>query len=92
MYQDFDNMTDEELAACEAKLKQMEQAIPEPGEDPERYRRAMSSYNSVKNRNASILRRHKTQYDMPEVPMRTHAVSLGDICFATNNYSANGTY
>lgn len=79
-------VTDEELAACEAKLKQMEQAIPEPGEDPERYRRAMSSYNSVKNRNASILRRHKTQYDTPEVPMRTHAVSLGDICFATNKF------
>ncbi len=85
-------VTDEELHQCEEKLRQMEQNIPEPGEDPVRYRRAVSQYNAVKRRNETILYRHGRQYEFPAPPIAVHAVAIGDICFATNKFELYQDY
>ena len=85
-------ITKEELAECEQKLQQMKDQIPEQGEDPVRYRTAMSKYNSVKRRNRSILERYQRQNDIPEPPSETHAIALGDIAFATNKFELYQDY
>ena len=79
-------ITEEELATCEEKLRQLESAIPEQGEDPERYRRAMSTYNSVKQRNKTVTERYKRQNEIPKPACKVHAIALGDIAFATNKF------
>ena len=79
-------VTDEELRTCQAKLEELAKKIPEPGEDPKKYRVAMSQYNSVKSRNSQILYRHGRQYEFPAPPITVHAVSIGDIAFATNKF------
>lgn len=79
-------ITDEELAECEHKLQQLERTIPEKGEDPERYRKTMSTYNAVKKRNALVLERYERQNNIPAPACTVHAVALGDVAFATNKF------
>lgn len=85
-------VTDEELRQCEEKLRQLEQQIPEPGDDPVKYRRAVSQYNTVKRRNETILYRYGRQYEYPAPPIAVHAVVIGDICFATNKFELYQDY
>lgn len=79
-------VTDEELHTCEAKLEELKTKIPEKGDDPVKYRRAVSQYNAVKRRNETILYRHGRQYEFPAPPITVHAVAIGDIAFATNKF------
>lgn len=79
-------VTDEELRTCEAKLGELAAKIPERGDDPVKYRKAVSQYNAAKNRNENILYRYRRQYEFPAPPITVHAVAIGDIAFATNKF------
>lgn len=79
-------ITEEELAACERKLEEMKSSIPDPNEDPESYRKAMSFYNNIKKRNENVLHKYKQQFETPTVDFETHALAIGDVAFATNKF------
>ena len=76
-------ITDEEKLWCEQNIQQMEGQIPSPDADPEAYRKAMSMYNSVKDRNERAIGRYHTQEAEPNLTTRVHTVRIGDIAFAT---------
>lgn len=79
-------ITEEEMKACEQKLEELKSRIPEPGDDPLRYREAMSRYQSGKNRIEGILHKYKQQFETPMIPFETHALAIGDVAFATNKF------
>ena len=86
-------ITDEELEACQKKLKELERNIPDVNDDPERYRVAMSSYKSYVGRNESILRRYAQQKEnLPDPTFEAHAVAIGDVAFDTNKFELYQDY
>lgn len=85
-------ITEEEMKACQIKLEEMKDQIPEPGGDPEQYREAMSRYNSAQNRTQGIFYKYKQQFEDPTICFETHALAIGDVAFATNKFELYQDY
>ena len=80
-------ITPEEKAWCEENIEQMRDLVPNPeNSTPEEYRKAMSRYNSIKNRNTRAIERFEIQGENPTISMGCYAVQIGDIAFATNRF------
>ncbi len=78
----------EERDWCEQNIKDMESRIPSPGQSTqEEYRKAISTYNSVKGRNQRAIARYETQEEQqPTLDTHVHVVRIGDIAFATTRF------
>ncbi len=80
-------ITPEERDWCEQNIRDMESRIPDPAQStPEEYRKAMSTYNSVKGRNERAIGRYETQAEQPTLTSRVHVVRIGEIAFATTRF------
>lgn len=80
-------ITDEEKLWCEQNIEEMKNNIPDPQEStPEAYRKAVSTYNSVKGRNERAIGRWEDQKEHPNWPTRCHVVQIGEIAFATTRF------
>lgn len=81
-------VTDQEAQECRDKIQAMEAMIPDRDSctDAE-YRKAVSRYNSVKNRNTNALARYEKQ-SQEDLYLHTvvHAVQVGEIAFASNRF------
>ena len=87
-------ITDEEAQECRDKIKEMENMIPDRAScTDEEYRKAVSRYNSVKNRNTNALERYEKQ-DQEETVIHTtvHAVQVGEVAFASNRFELYQDY
>jgi hypothetical protein len=68
-------------------LRDTPEKSPDPNTcEPMRYRKALSNYNSVKNRNETIRRRYTRQDQFPVEDIQVHILRIGDIAFATNKF------
>ena len=77
-------ITDEEKLWCEQNIEDMKNRIPDPAQStPEEYRKALSTYNSVKGRNERAIDRWEAQKTNPTWPTHCHVVQIGEIAFAT---------
>ena len=87
-------VTEEEAQECRDKLKELESLVPErEGMTDEEYRKAMSRYNSVKNRQLRSLERYEKQtQEDPMLHTVVHAVQVGDIAFASNRFEMYQDY
>jgi hypothetical protein len=87
-------VTDEEAQACRDKLKELEGLVPDQAAmTGEEYRKAMSRYNSVKNRQTAALERYETQgQEDPMLHTVVHAVQVGEIAFASNRFEMYQDY
>ena len=80
-------ITDAEKQWCEDTIKLMDQQLEAKKHgDPETVRRAVSTHQSICNRNQQAIARWETQDADPYLPMECHAVGIGDMAFATNRF------
>ncbi len=80
-------ITEEEKLWCEENIQKMKDRIPEnAGDDPEAYRKAVSTYNSIKARNEGAIRRFCEQEESPIYPVDVNVVRLGEIAFCTTPF------
>ena len=87
-------ITDEEAQWCRDNIAAMADKIPDrENVTDEEYRRAMSRYNTIKNRNTSALGRYEDQPNVdPYLHTVVHAVQVGDIAFASNRFELYQDY
>jgi len=87
-------VTEEEAQECRDKIVQMESMIPNREEcTDEEYRKAVSRYNSVRNRNTAAIERYEKQgSEDPMLHTVVHAVRVGDIAFASNRFEMYQDY
>lgn len=87
-------ITDEEAQWCRENIQAMADKIPDrENATDEEYRKAMSRYNSVKNRNTSALERYEKQgREDPYLHTVVHAVQVGEVAFASNRFEMYQDY
>ena len=78
-------ITEQEAAWCRETLEKMRDAMPTGG-TPAELSYAQSRYKSMMGRNERALERYAVQQEEPTIPMRLHAVRIGEIAFATNRF------
>ena len=80
-------ISEEEKIWCEQNIEEMKDQIPDPADStPEEYRKAITTYNSVKSRNERAIARFHEQDQNPTYPTRVHTVRVGDIAFCTTQF------
>lgn len=80
-------VTEEEKIWCENNIEAMKSMIPDDKNGtPEEIRKAVSQFNSVRNRNLAAIRRFETQDQNPMFPLEIHVTQMGEIAFATNRF------
>ena len=79
-------VSEAEKVWCEETLEQMRQNLPTPDADPAAYRRAVTHYNSIKERNERALARYQEQQTTSTFDTTTHVVRVGDIAFCTTRF------
>ncbi|MBQ3866492.1 MAG: hypothetical protein II776_06280 [Clostridia bacterium] len=78
-------ITPEEKAWCEENIREMEKAIPSDKEGtPDQIRRAVSRYNTIKNRNTDAIARYEKQGEDPRTTTVLHTASLDEAGFCFN--------
>ena len=87
-------ITDEEAQGCRDKLKAIEPLYPQrEGMTDEEYRKAVSRFNSAKNRQTSALERYEKQAgEDPMLHTVVHTVRVGEIAFASNRFEMYQDY
>ena len=86
-------ITEEEAQWCRDNIAAMEQRIPERGEaTDEQYRKAVSTYNAIKNRNTSALDRYAHQEENSILNTVVHVVQVGEVAFASNRFELYQDY
>lgn len=77
-------ITDEERAWCEENLEILKDMEPKASEmTPEKYRTALTNYQSMVRRNEGGIGRSEDVKQNPTLNMQSHTVQIGDIAFAT---------
>lgn len=80
-------ITEEEKNWCKKNIEAMKNYIPdENSSTPEEVRKAVSQFNSVRNRNMRAIERFETQNENPYLDNEIHVTQVGDIAFATNRF------
>ncbi len=80
-------VTEEEKSWCENNIEALKNMIPdETTGTPEEIRKAVSNFNSVRNRNLRGIERFKIQNENPYLDTEIHVTQVGDIAFATNRF------
>jgi len=80
-------ITDEEKQWCEENLESLKDMEPKPEDmTPEKYRVALTNYNSMVRRNRGGIERCEDVKKNPTLDMPAHIVQIGDIAFATMRF------
>lgn len=80
-------ITEEEKQWCLESLEAMKDNMPDrESVTPEKYRKAYSRYENIRNRNLRAVARYEVQDKEPVITVPLHFVSLGELAFATNPF------
>lgn len=80
-------ITPEERDWAAENIERMKQNIPGEGcATAEEIRKAVTQYNSIKDRNMAILQKYDRQGEDPKHPTTVYAVQIGEVAFATNQF------
>ena len=87
VYLPLRKITDEEKQWCLDNIKALEERLPDPNTcTPEQYRKAMSNYTSIRNRNLRAVDRYDSVRKEPTMDCTIHVTQVGEIAFATNPF------